>query len=282
MGMQRGEFVTSLKDMLRPMKPIVRGFKDLKHQVFLKTLILKKTNYSTVDSKKVNIGSGNWFKCGWKTLDYVTEENKVCRKLIDYNHDLMSLEKLPFSDESVEIFYVEHVLEHLPSIQCNHLFREFFRCLKKNGVVRIIVPDIDKMWIAFKSNNIEFFHKSKRRRGMNIEECLFDFFATYCVKMTPEIKITFLKNSHGKDKEGFLNFYTKQIEAQLTPEIQHKFGGHHVNWFDFRKMNKMLVKVGFDGVYKSSCQKSMLQEMQGRNFDTRPKISLFVEAIKEV
>lgn len=49
---------------------------------------------------------------------------------------------LPFSDSSVDHIYCSHFLEHLYQDEAIETLNDFFRILKKNGTLHIIVPDL--------------------------------------------------------------------------------------------------------------------------------------------
>ena len=83
-----------------------------------------------------------------------------------------------------------------------------------------------------------------------------------------------IKKFEKLSKEEFLKYYTKDLR-----QIPEKAGAH-INWFTFKKLNKMLLESGFKDIYKSKCGKSKFKEMQSDKFDTRPFWSLHVEAIK--
>lgn len=51
---------------------------------------------------------------------------------------------LPFKSESVAAIHTSHVLEHLSDIENDHFFSESRRILTKGGVLRVIVPDLEK------------------------------------------------------------------------------------------------------------------------------------------
>lgn len=65
---------------------------------------------------------------------------------------------LPFADSSIEFVYVSHLLEHLffPR-DVQPFLAEIRRVLKPGGVVRIVVPDIEKCIAAYVENDREFF-----------------------------------------------------------------------------------------------------------------------------
>jgi predicted SAM-dependent methyltransferase len=67
----------------------------------------------------------------------------------DYKFHLFSPHRnLPFKDDSIDIIYCSHVIEHLPSETFNYLFDEFHRVLKYNGIVRVILPDIERAMLS--------------------------------------------------------------------------------------------------------------------------------------
>jgi len=82
---------------------------------------------------RVQLGSGTRPKPGWVNVDLTDDA--------DLTLDLRRA--LPFEDGSVEIFYSEHVLEHLeyPDAAA-HLLRECLRALVPGGVASFAVPDM--------------------------------------------------------------------------------------------------------------------------------------------
>lgn len=51
--------------------------------------------------------------------------------------------KLPLPDKSIKGIYTEHMIEHLSFDRIGPLFNEFKRILKKDGTLRIVVPDAE-------------------------------------------------------------------------------------------------------------------------------------------
>jgi len=85
--------------------------------------------------------------------------------------------KLPFPDQSVDIFYSHHMIEHLPDYLLSFHFREMFRCLKPSGCIRIAVPNGDAAIQKFIEGDIEWFgdwpdnHRSIGGRLVNFLLC---------------------------------------------------------------------------------------------------------------
>ena len=85
-----------------------------------------------------------------RILDLGCGDNKVensigldCADLhdVDVKHDLLSL-PYPFDDESFELIYLRHVIEHFILDDINNIFNECWRLLKKDGNLIVIVPHV--------------------------------------------------------------------------------------------------------------------------------------------
>jgi predicted SAM-dependent methyltransferase len=49
----------------------------------------------------------------------------------------------PFEDNSFQVAYSSHVLEHFTLEQGEFLIKEAYRILKNKGILRIVVPDFE-------------------------------------------------------------------------------------------------------------------------------------------
>jgi predicted SAM-dependent methyltransferase len=97
----------------------------------------------------VNIGCGPFGEDKpWINIDMFYMKN------VSFVYD--TRRRLPFKDNSIECMRLEHVLEHMHrNDEAIILLKETKRCLMDNGVVRIIVPDIEKFIRAYTENNFE-------------------------------------------------------------------------------------------------------------------------------
>lgn len=62
-------------------------------------------------------------------------------------------QRLNNEDNSVDVYYNEHGLEHISLTNALFFIKECFRCLKNGGVLRIVTPCIDKL-IQFENNAV--------------------------------------------------------------------------------------------------------------------------------
>ena len=85
----------------------------------------------------LNLGCGSRFNESWTNIDFISNSEKV----IAYN----LLNGIPFKKESFDVVYHSHVLEHFTKTDGEKLLGECYRVLKKNGIIRIAVPDLEKI-----------------------------------------------------------------------------------------------------------------------------------------
>jgi predicted SAM-dependent methyltransferase len=87
--------------------------------------------------KYLNLGCGDYFskEREWVNLDFVSSYEGVIA------HNL--LQGIPFEDDSFDLVYHSHVLEHFSKEDGETLISECFRVLKPNGVLRIAIPDLE-------------------------------------------------------------------------------------------------------------------------------------------
>jgi SAM-dependent methyltransferase len=78
---------------------------------------------------------------GFETLDVTEREN------VDYVAD--ASESLPFEDNTFELVYASHILEHIPWQNIEQTLREWVRILKPCSWLEIWVPDVLKICRAF-------------------------------------------------------------------------------------------------------------------------------------
>lgn len=100
---------------------------------------------------KVHLGPGQRkYLRGWYNVD----ANFLTAK-IDVWADLRST--LPFRDNTVDVFYSHHVIEHLPDALLPFHFAEMFRCLKPGGCFRVGGPNGDEAVRRFVAGDLGWF-----------------------------------------------------------------------------------------------------------------------------
>jgi predicted SAM-dependent methyltransferase len=102
-------------------------------------------------SLKVHLGPGQGkYIEGWLNVD----ANFISAK-IDLWANLMN--PLPFRDNSVEVFYSHHVIEHLPDWYLPQHFQQMFQALSPGGGVRIGAPHAGNAYRKYVEGDINWF-----------------------------------------------------------------------------------------------------------------------------
>ena len=89
----------------------------------------------------LNLGCGSKIYEQTINVDYFSVNYGYLRK-IDYCFDFTS--RFPFSDDTFNGLYTEHVLEHLSFSSVLKALNEAYRVLQTGSLVRIILPDLDR------------------------------------------------------------------------------------------------------------------------------------------
>ncbi len=85
----------------------------------------------------LNIGCGTKYNEDWVNIDMYSPSSDVLKCNI--------LKGIPFPDESFEIVYHSQVLEHIPKEKAFDFVKECYRVLKNDGIIRIVVPDLENI-----------------------------------------------------------------------------------------------------------------------------------------
>ncbi len=87
--------------------------------------------------KLLNLGCGHKYHPDWINVNFYKSGKEVIV------HDLNK--KFPWEDESFDMVYHSHVLEHFPKKQAIFFLQECRRVLKQGGILRIVIPDLEQI-----------------------------------------------------------------------------------------------------------------------------------------
>ncbi|UCG89591.1 MAG: methyltransferase domain-containing protein [Candidatus Heimdallarchaeota archaeon] len=249
-----------------------------------------------------NIGAGEFQHTAWTNVDHESEWYKdVQGSNMGIDWDLLTLTPIPVEDNSAEIVYSSHTIEHINNEAAQNMFNESYRILKQGGVLRITTPNIDLDFRAYKTNDRNYFYwidqysvktpKKLERVQLNkplneasIQQIFLWHFAS---------SVSLLHNDGAPERindekldEIFQELdYEEALDyctSKCSLEVQRKYPGNHINWWNKNKLFQMLSIAGFKNIYLSGYGQSKAPVLRNTMlFDTtHPKISLYVEAIK--
>lgn len=209
----------------------------------------------SLGSGKVNLGRD------WIHID--GSNNDTTHKHCKYS----GITNLPqFKDKSVDILYASHVLEYFDQIEVIDVLREWYRVLKKGGIIRLAVPDFEVLASLYcqKENIINIEIKSTGKRIV--------------VKNPDKMKI--------RDLIGPL-FGRMEMDGKTI---------YHKTTYNFETLTQLLYHIGFKRITRYDCEKVKPHNkiddcshsyfphdpkaIKTRKFDSHTLISLNVKATK--
>jgi predicted SAM-dependent methyltransferase len=87
--------------------------------------------------KMLNVACGSRYHESWINIDFHADADRVAKVNI--------LGGLPFDINSIDVVYTSHFLEHLSPSQAKFVLSEIRRVLKPNGIIRVVVPDLENI-----------------------------------------------------------------------------------------------------------------------------------------
>jgi predicted SAM-dependent methyltransferase len=91
--------------------------------------------------KYLNLGCGTRFNDAWTNIDRTSGARGVEAFDLDQG--------IPFPETSFDVVYHSHLLEHFSRKRALPFLRECYRVLRPGGVIRVAVPDLEKIVRAY-------------------------------------------------------------------------------------------------------------------------------------
>jgi predicted SAM-dependent methyltransferase len=89
----------------------------------------------------INLGCGDHFHEDWVNVDF----NVTGRGVFAHNLN----RGIPFQDDSFDVVYHSHLLEHFSKMNAELFIRECYRVLKENGIIRVVIPDLEQIIVEY-------------------------------------------------------------------------------------------------------------------------------------
>ena len=182
---------------------------------------------------KLNVGpSPIWKKEGWITLDH--KQSRVDQKAI-----LGDADDIPLESQSCKTIFCSHVIEHIPHYKFEQVLLEFNRVLQKDGIIRILSPNLLLLAKAYVEKD-ETFYKKILSEDENVRKDL-GYGGTF---------MNFIV-SPGQDTVIFNNTLTEFIG-----------GLGHIYLYDFEMVKILLERYGFYDIKQKKFCESELKDYE--------------------
>lgn len=203
----------------------------------------------SLNFKKFHLGCGIIFLKNYLNIGFWTnlEQNKLYANpngvadTVLLNFDLTN--GIPASDNSLEVVYHSHMLEHLTNNEGIEFLRECNRVLQPGAIMRLLVPDLESFSKKYVEGD-DFFFDAYRKEALDNDSNLYPTRGAIFMGML---------HNHG-----------------------HKMG------YDFDTLQYVLKQTGFTNVKKTMFQESQLTDIQEIEpyAPLRAAESLCIECIK--
>ncbi|MDG1108921.1 MAG: methyltransferase domain-containing protein [Burkholderiaceae bacterium] len=197
------------------------------------------------DGEYVNVGAGAFKHPYWTNIDY-KGQSKYYQMIqgkegVDYINLNLCKEnvRLPFDNNSVNLIYCSHTLEHLQTEHALYFLREAHRILQPGGAIRLVLPDIKA---DFEIARIMYIQLGPQ--GEQIQK-LFRKISTHMLSPTTDINI---------DELIFIlienNFDPDKCYPQFQSICDLRFLEHrpeqHISFWTHDRLNELSKDLGFN------------------------------------
>lgn len=206
------------------------------------------------DPNYLNLGCGSTFVKGWTNIDFVSGSEHVTA------HNL--LQGIPYPDNTFDLVYHSHVLEHFPKSEAPKFIAECYRVLKPGGIIRIAIPDLEQIalnYIRYLNEALEKVPGADQKYEWTMLE-MYDQvvrerpggeMAAY-IKDVSKNNDEFLLYRNGKEAEGLMKSLRDPVAAPTSTGSPLRKILSSVYHFNIRKsLEKFVLKDNLEG-YKSS------------------------------
>ena len=265
----------------------------------------KKETSSSTDYLKnnnslqlLNLGCGNHFHKDWINVDFNSNTDKVIK------YDLT--QTLPFQNNSFDVVYHSHLLEHFPKNYAPKFLNDCFRILKTGGIIRVVVPDLEQI-IKQYNRLLEESLKGDKAAQEKYEwimlelydQAVRNFSGGEMLRYWQQERIpaeNFVIERMGAEAQNVINSVRKNGERFTKNETvisdpgtigQFRVSGEIHQWmYDRYSLRKLLEQAGFKEIKVCAADESSIPDFNDyyldieKDYSIRKPDSLFMEGRK--
>lgn len=98
-----------------------------------------------IDNRRLEIGTDKRIDNTWEIMNLSGDADIIA----DLRKPLVMID-----DDTYDLIYISHVLEHIPWFQTVDVLKELYRILRNDGIIEIWVPDFKKIVDGYLDNNL--------------------------------------------------------------------------------------------------------------------------------
>jgi len=155
----------------------------------------------------INLGCGSRIHPDWRNLDV--------NPYVEGVESWKASEGIPAPSQSVDVVYHSHLLEHLQQEEGEDLIHECLRVLKPGGILRIVVPDLERICTDYLST-LKEVEQGTKHAHLNAHWMRLELFDQMTRKVSGGKMLQFLK-SNPDNREFLIKRCGKEVIPTLTP-----------------------------------------------------------------
>lgn len=262
--------------------------------------------------KYLNLGCGNRYRSDWINIDFVSTGTSVKA------HNLRS--GIPLPDDSVDLVYCSHLLEHFSKREAPVFLAECQRVLRRRGIFRVVVPDLEGITSAYLKSldearaggnealarhewmTIELLDQMVRdksggemleflsRKPLLIKKFIIGRIGSEGKKIIDSISVATRDGVNENYMRAFGRFaisFLRSGKDQDSKEVAFRKSGEVHRWmYDSLSLARLLEQVGFKNIIQRTAFESYLSGWATYKLDTEQDgsiykpDSLFMEGLK--
>ncbi|MFA4842512.1 MAG: methyltransferase domain-containing protein [Candidatus Omnitrophota bacterium] len=229
--------------------------------------------------KKINLGCGpvgkdDWVNIDWGILAFLHKftfiENILLNlKLLPKGYNVRwprnlklhnCKRKLPFATYSLDYVYTSHLIEHFKKFDAESILKDCCRVLKKGGIIRVVVPDLELLVKKYLENDRDYFKKINALMNFAQRDYSGENLVLADVLM-----------------ENFYPLFYKNKPLGMQRLFTYFIRPHY--WmYDYPSLESLLRSAGFANIQRRKFREGRVPGLE--SLDVLPEMSLYVEAEK--
>lgn len=246
----------------------------------------------------INLGCGQRYVPDWINLDFKSSDPNV--RAWDLRRGI------PYPDNSFQVVYHSHVLEHFSQSDAKKFIKECYRVLSPSGIMRAVVPDLEQIarnYLQFLNEArqgdkaaetnydwtmLELYDQAVRTRGGGemgkylqqrapanlpfVKSRVGSFFDTLLATPSPTWKTNTKKILGERRVQAWRNHFSKLKSIlpgyRFWAEGRFRQSGEIHQWmYDEFSLSRLLAQTGFRQIIRTTADQSQLSQWSSYHLD---------------
>ena len=196
----------------------------------------------------LNLGCGYRFHPSWTNVNFTSTGKGVIA------HNLT--QGIPFADNSFDVVYHSHILEHFPKNSAKSFLQECCRVLRPQGVLRVVVPDLEQIARTYLIA-LEKASSGSQEWAANYEWILLEMYDQMLRNRRGGEMKTYLSREHIPNEEFIIKRCGSEVKQIIDVTRQKPQQSH--NKSDLREQLKHLLKQ--IDLFLTECHEPLLKPL---------------------